>query len=309
MSTSILETKIAIFNNSQPFATIFSIQGVILSIIGLVLTLPVLWIISRSNWKRLHPDLFMSSILCFNNTCISIGLFFTSIFILAGDNMIVYNDYLCDIQLIVMVIPLVINSYLIGLISIERCLLIVFNIKLDKSVYIVLSFFLITIPTGFGIWGLTNGHSSVSISGVYSTSPPAKSSRFYVLLCYLILGLLSMASVTISYSIIVIFRFKQLSRNQRELNVAKKQVVREKLTIIFKSALIFLVFLSVHFGKIYMFLIELVFKVPRTFMIDAVSENLIVYSVISDVLLLLFMDTVIRKKFFILLRIKKPDSQ
>jgi hypothetical protein len=308
MSTSILEAKIAIFNNSQPFATIFSIQGVILSIIGLVLTLPVLLIIYKSNWKKLHPDLFMSSILCFNNMCISIGVFFTSVLILAGHNMIVYNDYLSDTQYMMMNIPLIINSYLIGLISIERCLLIVFNIKLQKSVYILLSFSLIIVPTSFGIWGLTKSHSIISISGVYATSPPAKSSRFYVLLCYLILGLLSMASVTISYGIIVIFRFRQLSRNQRELNIPKKQVVQEKLTIIFKSALILLVFLSVHFGKIYIFFIDIVLNIHRTFMIDAVSENLIIYSVISDVLLLLYMDTVIRKKFFILLRIKKPDN-
>jgi hypothetical protein len=54
-----------------------------------------------------------------------------------------------------------------------------------------------------------------------------------------------------------------------------------------------------------MFLTEAMFNIPRTFMMDAVAENLIVYSVISDVLLLLFMDTVVRKKFFILLRIKK----
>jgi hypothetical protein len=308
MSTSILEAKITIFNKSQPFATIFSIQGVILSIVGLVLTLPVLWIICRSNWKKLHPDLFMSSILCINNTCISIGVFFTSIFILAGHNMIVYNEYLSDTQYMMMNIPLIINSYLIGLISIERCLLIVFNVKLDKLVYILLTIILSIIPIGISIWGLVNGHSTISISGVYATFPPSKSSRFYVFLTYLILGLLSIASVTISYGIIVIFRFRQLSRNQRELNIAKKQVVQEKLTIIFKSALILLVFLSVHFGKIYMFFIDIVLNIRRTFMIDAVSENLIIYSVISDVLLLLFMDTVIRKKFFILLRIKKPDN-
>jgi hypothetical protein len=304
MSSSIFEKKIVIFNNSQPFATIFSIQGVILSIAALALTLPVLWIVYKSNWKKLHSDLFMNSILCFNNMLISIGLFFTSIFILAGKPMIIYNEYLCDTQLIVMVIPLIINSYLIGLISIERCLLIVFNIKLDISVYIILSIFLIIVPIGFVIWGLTTVHSTVSISGVYATSQPEGSSRFYVLLFYLILGLLSITSVSISYTIIVIFRFRQLSRNQRELNISKQQVIQEKFSIIFKAVLIYLVFLSIHFGKIYMFFIDIVLNIPRTFIIDAISENLIIYSVISDVLLLLYMDTGIRKKFFILLRIK-----
>ncbi|KXN64574.1 hypothetical protein CONCODRAFT_14275 [Conidiobolus coronatus NRRL 28638] len=119
--SSLLEKKLKTQEIAKDFLIPFSVQGLILGIAGCVLAVPVIYIILKSNLKKLHPDLFMSGILCFNNLIISISLFFTSIFILCRYNAIVYNDYLCDTQMITMAVPLVINSYIISLISFERC--------------------------------------------------------------------------------------------------------------------------------------------------------------------------------------------
>ncbi|KXN72217.1 hypothetical protein CONCODRAFT_4961 [Conidiobolus coronatus NRRL 28638] len=96
--SSLLELKLKIQEGAESFLLPYSIQGVIVGILGILLTVPVLWIILRSNLKKLHPDLIMSCVLCFINLSASISLLFTCAFILGGNNLLVYNDSLCDLQ-------------------------------------------------------------------------------------------------------------------------------------------------------------------------------------------------------------------
>jgi hypothetical protein len=296
--SSILEKKLATQELAKDFLVPFSVQGLILGIAGTVLTVPVIWIILNSNLKKLHPDLFMSGILCFNNLCISISLFFTSIFILCGYNAIVYNDYLCDIQSFTLTIPLLVNSYIIGLISIERYLLIVFNIKFGKMIYVVLTLLLYILPYAFAIKGLTIDHTVISMAGVYGMSSPKMSTKFPFLSVYAVLGLTSMTAVIISYLCILIFRLSHLNQNRQNLNVSKEEIIKQKLRITLKSVLILFLFTFNHSGKIYILISDVFFKIPRTFMLDAVTENLIIYSTVTDVTLLLTMNNDIRLKFY-----------
>jgi hypothetical protein len=46
-----------------------------------------------------------------------------------------------------------------------------------------------------------------------------------------------------------------------------------------------------------MFISEVFFKIPRTFILDAVAENLIIYSTVTDVTLLLTMNNEVKQKF------------
>ncbi|KXN64637.1 hypothetical protein CONCODRAFT_14187 [Conidiobolus coronatus NRRL 28638] len=188
--SSLLEKKLKTQEVAKDFLIPFSVQGLILGVMGCILTVPVICIILKSNLKKLHSDLVMSGILCFNNLIISISLFFTSIFILCGYNVIVYNDYLCDMQLITMVVPLLINSYIISLISFERCLLIVYNIKLSNLIYIVFTFILFAIPMAFTFRGLIVDHAIISMTGVHATPSPGMSTKFPILAVYLGLGLM-----------------------------------------------------------------------------------------------------------------------
>jgi hypothetical protein len=293
-----LKKKLATQKIAKYFLIPFSVQGLMLGVAGCVLTVPVIYIILKGNLKKLHPDLVMSGVLCFNNLIISISLFFTSIFILCGYNAIVYNDYLCDTQLVTLVIPLLINSYIIGLISIERCLLIVYNIKLSNLVYIVSTFILFAIPMAFAIRGLALGHTLISISGVYAVSSPAMSTKFPILAVYLGLGLISMVAVILSYSIILIFRISYLNQNRQNLNISKEEIFQEKLRIIAKSLLILFIFIFNHSGKVWVLFSDVVFKKPRVFLVDAITENLIIYSTVTDVAILLVMNIEIRKKFW-----------
>jgi hypothetical protein len=247
----------------------------------------------------------MTGILCFNNLVISIALFFTSIFILCGYNAIVYNDYLCDTQQITFAIPLVVNSYIIGLISVERCLLIVYNIKLSNLFYIIATLILYGIPYAIAIRGLTIDHTLVSISGVYATSSPAMSTKFPVSAVYFGLGLISMVAVIGSYINILIFRISHLNQNRQNLNISKEEILKQKLRIILKSLLILFLFIFNHSGKLWNLFSDIVLKVPRNFMVDAIAENLIIYTTITDVTLLLVLNIEVRKKF---LKFFKPKS-
>jgi hypothetical protein len=89
--SSLLQKKLKTQKIAKYFLIPFSVQGLILEVAGCVLTVPVICILLKSNLEKLHPDLVMSGILCFNNLIISISLFFTSIFILCGYNTIVYE--------------------------------------------------------------------------------------------------------------------------------------------------------------------------------------------------------------------------
>lgn len=303
--SSLLELKLSIQNEAEPFLIPYSIQGVIVSILGTLLTVPVLWTILRSNLKKLHPDLIMSCILCLINLSASISLFFTCIFILSGNNLLVYNDSLCDLQLLTLVIPLMCNSYLIGLISVERCLLIVFNIQPNKVTYLALSSILVIFPQIMCIWVLCNNHAMLSISGVYCKHYAKISIGAYVLFIYMLLGTSSLICVIFSYSSIVIFRHKQLNRNRLSLHLTKSEVLKDKLIIIFKSLLILVIFFVNHFGKIFILIREGIFKLPRTFLIDSISQNLMTYSCISDVSMMLLMNREIREKFLKLILPKR----
>jgi mRNA-degrading endonuclease HigB of HigAB toxin-antitoxin module len=305
--SSILEKKLSTQEIAKDFLIPFSVQGALLGAAGCVLTVPVIWIILNSNLKKLHPDLFMSGILCFNNLCISISLFFTSIFILCGYNAIVYNDTLCDIQVLTMTVPLLVNSYIIGLISIERCLLIVFNIKLSKIIYGVFTLLLYIIPYAFIFRGLTIDHTVISMAGVYGMSSPKMSTKFPLLGVYAVLGLASMATVIASYLCIFIFRLSHLNQNRQNLNVRKEEIIKQKLRITLKSILILFLFIFNHSGKIYVLITEVFFKSPRTFILDVVTENLIIYSTVTDVTLLLTMNNDIRLKFWKFFNLKNGE--
>jgi hypothetical protein len=296
--SSVLSKKLATQEIAKDFLIPFSVQGLILGVAGCVLTVPVIYILSKSNFKKIHSDLIMSGVLCFNNLIISISLFFTSIFILCGYNAIVYNNYLCDAQFITFVIPLVINSYIISLISVERCLLIVYNIKLSNLVYIISTFVLFAIPIGFALRNITVDHTNISIAGVYAIVSPAMSTKFPVLAVYLGLGLISIVVVIVSYIKILIFRILYLNQNRQTLNISKEEIFKQKLRIILKSVLILSAFIFNHSGKLWVLFSELVLKIPRTFLVDAITENLIIYSTITDVTLLLVMNIEIRKKFW-----------
>jgi hypothetical protein len=302
--SSILEKKLLTQQSGKDFLIPFSSQGLILGIAGTILTVPVICIILKSNLKKLHSDLIMSCILCANNLIISISLFFTSIFILCGYNAIVYNDYLCDIQYITFSLPLLINSYIIGLISVERCLLIVFNIKLTNVVYLIASFILFALPFAFALRGVILGHALVSIAGIYAISSPAMSTKFPISAVYIGLGLISMATVIISYLLILIFRISHLNRNRVNLNISKEEIFQQKLRIILKSILILFIFIFNHFGKLWALISDVILKLPRTLLMDAVTENLLIYSVVTDVTLLLVMNNDIRQKFLKFIRFK-----
>jgi hypothetical protein len=304
---SLLEKKLETQEIGKYFLIPFSVQGLILGVAGCVLTVPVICTILKSNLRKLHSDQIMSGVLCFNNLVISISLFFTSIFILCGYNAIVYNDYLCDIQISTMVIPLLINSYIIGLISFERCLLVVYNIKLSNFIYIISAFILFAIPMAFLIRGLILDHTIVSMSGVYAMASPGMSTKFPILAVYLGLGLISMIAVIASYINILIFRISHLNQNRQNLNISKEEIFQEKLRIIVKSLIILSAFIFNHSGKLWVLFSELVLKIPRTFIMDAVTENLLIYSTITDVTLLLVMNLEIRKKFWKFFKLRADE--
>ncbi|KXN65203.1 hypothetical protein CONCODRAFT_13290 [Conidiobolus coronatus NRRL 28638] len=293
---SLLEKKLETQEIGKYFLIPFSVQGLILGVAGCVLTVPVICIVLKSNLRKLHSDLVMGGILCFNNLIISISLFFTSMFILCGYNGIVYNDYLCDIQMTTMVIPLLINSYIIGLISVERCLLIVYSIKLSNLIYIISASILYAIPMAFLIRGLIVGHAIISMTGVYAMASPEMSTKFPILAVYLGLGLISMVAVIASYIIILIFRISHINKNMQNLNLSKEEAFQGKLRILLKSLLILFAFIFNHSGKLWVLFCEIVLKLPRTLLADAITENLIIYSTITDVTLLLVMNIEIREK-------------
>jgi hypothetical protein len=305
--SSLLYKKLATQEIGKNFLIPFSVQGIILGISGCMLTLPVICIVFKSNLKKIHSDLIMSGVLCINNLVISISLFFTSIFILCGYNAIVYNDYLCDTQFITLVKPLLINSHIIGLISVERCLLIVYNIKLSNLLYTISTFILFVIPMGVALRSLTVDHTTLSMTGVYAISSPAMSTKFPVLAVYLGLGLISMVAVIVSYINILIFRISYLNENRQNLSISKEEILKQKLRIILKSLLILFLFIFNHSGKLWVLFCDAVLKKPRSFLLDAITENLIIYSTITDVTLLLVMNIEIRKKFLKFFKLKSDE--
>ncbi|KXN65052.1 hypothetical protein CONCODRAFT_13497 [Conidiobolus coronatus NRRL 28638] len=267
-----------------------------LSIPGLIFTSILLYILLKKLRKSKHNDLILTLLAVLADSVSSGGLLFRAIFTQYPYNILKEHYSWCYYDAMINSVNLLYSGYILGILSVQRMLLIVFNLKVSIYIWISISCTLYFTILGAGIYISTLASPSLSIVEVFCLIKGVSSSKtFYtpLITCTLLTYLLTI----ISYLAIIIFSCKQCLE-QLTLNLDKSIVYRECRTIIFKSLFFLIPYMVIYFGRVYCWLYEMITGNSRTFIMEYVSIILLSSAVIVNCFTILYMNKEINKEFF-----------
>ncbi|KXN71071.1 family A G protein-coupled receptor-like protein [Conidiobolus coronatus NRRL 28638] len=252
---------------------------------------------------RAHSDIKLCLFIAIVDLIISIFMLFRSILYKFPYNLIKYHSGWCKFDVLFIGILLVNSGYSLGIVAIERYLLICFNIKFSAKIW----FGLIAL-----IW---SGQLATSLSCAYYDFIVITKTETYCTIkgigpCLpgfyigVILAYSSFATVVFCYFGIMIFKIKQCL-NQINLNVPKEKVYKELRSTLAKSIINIVIYFLVFGMKLYVFTFELVTGKKRSMELDLVSLILISYTEVANALILLYMHAEVRTNLLNMLKTLK----
>jgi hypothetical protein len=281
---------------------IFNLVDIVLcSVLGLTINSLVLCVLLKKLRKGgAHDDIKICTFIAVTDFLVSIGLMIRAIFSNVPYNIFGVHPNWCKFDLLTTGQLVMYSGYSLAVMSIERFLLICFNIKL--SVYIWFGLILGTwtpqfiiafySAVGYNLQYFTKLETSCSLS------PPKPA--YYAFLYATSLFFISYFLVVFCYISIMAKKLKQCL-NQIGLNVPKERVYSELRSTFAKSMVNIIIYILVYAGKLFTICYELSTGLKRTLLMDYVSQNLIQYCCVVNSLILIWMNTEVRKGFFELL--------
>jgi hypothetical protein len=266
-----------------------------LSIPGLIFTSILLYILLKKLKKSKHNDLILTFLTVLVDSISSGGLLFRAIFTQYPYNILKEHYTWCYYDAMINNFILTYSGYILGILSVQRMLLIVFNLKVSIYIWILIACALYFTILGFGIYIATIVSPSLSIVEVFcliKAGPSTKIIYTLLLVCTLLMYILTI----ISYISIIIFSCKQCLK-QLSLNLDKSTVYKECRVILYKSLLFLIPYMVIYFGRIYCWLYEMILSKPRTFSMEYTAIILQSTSVIVNCLTILYMHKEVNKDF------------
>jgi hypothetical protein len=266
-----------------------------ISIPGLIFTSILLYILLKKLRKSKHNDLILTFLAVLADSISSGGLLFRAIFTQYPYNILKEHYGWCYYDAIVNNFALTYSGYILGILSVQRMLLIVFNLKISIYIWISIACALYFTIIGACIYISTLTNLSLSIVEVFclfKASPSTKTFYTSLITCTLLTYILTI----ISYIAIIIFSCRQCLK-QLTLNLDKSTVYRECRAIIFKSLFFLIPYMVIYFGRIYCWFYEMITGEPRTFLMEYVSIILISSAVIINCSIILYINKEVNKEF------------
>jgi hypothetical protein len=272
----------------------------ICSLLGLLINFPILIILAKKLFKPCNIDIKLCTIVTTADILVCFCYIFRATFTKFPYNIIEHHQYWCKFDLLTGTQLNVFSGYLLAIMSVERFLLICFNIQLSIYTW-TLILVLATIPQYITVCisAYFDLESLVKIK-VYCSQVP-KGSGYLVFIIITIMFITSFISVLVSYIGIMIVKYKQCL-NQINLNVPKELVYRECRTTLFKSILYIVIYLIVFSGKIYSLAFEMITGQKRTILMDTIATCLLACSPFINSIILIYMNQDVRKPFLVLLK-------
>jgi hypothetical protein len=275
------------------------IHQFICAVLGLLINTPILFILVKKLAKKSHVDTKLCAMVTVADILTCLFIIFRAIFAKFPYNIFEVHHAWCTFDMLTTAQLPIFSSYFLAIMSIERFLLICFNIHLSIYVwYIFLAigilpyFISLCISAYYGLAALT----SIKVYCTLIIQGPAQ----VTLILINILFYLSLFLVLFSYIGIMIMKCKQCL-NQLNLNMPKEQVYRECRSTVFKSFLYIALYLLIFSGKIYSFAYMIITGKPRTMLMDIMATCLITFSSFVNAVILLYMNQDVRKSFMELL--------
>jgi hypothetical protein len=265
------------------------------SILGLLFSSLLIYLLAKRAKIRMHTDIILTIISVFVDSIASGGLLFRSIFTAYPYNILSVHFGWCAYDHIVNSFILLYSGYIISILSLERMLLIVFNIKISIYFWLFLVISLYLIPAIQLVYSVVINSfvlSPLTLNCITLSSPSTKP----LLTTVFIFGLTTYLITIISYAFIIAFSYKQCL-NQLSLNIEKDVVFRQCRVIIIKSLLYLIPYMLMYSGKIYCYFYEISTGLRRTWIMEYVATLLSALSPIVNCLTVLYMNKQVNKDF------------
>jgi hypothetical protein len=267
----------------------------ICGLLGLLINAPIVFILSKKLTRKCHVDTQLCAIVSITDIIVCFCSLFRAIFTKFPYNLIETHYGWCTFDLLSGSQFNLISGYFLAIMSVERFLLICFNIQL--SIYIWYTILVLaTLPQYIAASvSAYYGLAMIVKIKVYCTVM-SKSSGYIVFIIINSMFVLSVISVLFSYIGIVIVKYKQCL-NQLSLNIPKTQVYNECRSTLSKSFLYIILYLLIFSGKIYSITFELITGQKRTILMDTIATCLIACSSFINAVILLYMNQEVRISF------------
>jgi hypothetical protein len=263
---------------------------------GLIFTNLILFILIKILRKNRHPDIILT-ILAISIDCIASGGFlFRAIFTQVPYNILEVHYSWCAYDVLVNNLFITYSGYILSVLSIQRMLLIVFNIRINIIAWVAIAVILCLISWTQALIQSIKGFATLSMLKTFcltKSSSPSSKPFYYTLLASTVLTYLI---TVISYLTIIAFSVKQCLK-QLELNLDKSKVYKECRTIIFKSLFFLLPYMTIYFGRMFCWFYELSTGKLRTWNMEYISMALYSSSVIVNCSTILYMNKEVNKEF------------
>ncbi|KXN64869.1 hypothetical protein CONCODRAFT_13771 [Conidiobolus coronatus NRRL 28638] len=236
-------------SSSDIYVNSLRILYFILSIVGLIFTSILLYTLISKLKKNKHSDIVLTTIAVSVDCVASGGLLFRAIFSKYPYNIFQVHYNWCAYDTMLNNTALTYSGYVLSVLSVQRMLLIVFNIRLSIIIWLLIEavlYFLLSSQLLYHIIINNVTVSAVEIFCLVKNVPSANPFFVTILVCTTTTYILTI----ISYISIIIFSCKQCLK-QLDLNLDKSTVYRECRTIIFKSLFFLIPYMLIYSGRIY----------------------------------------------------------
>jgi hypothetical protein len=282
-----------------PLQIIFLVTG----LIGLAFTSILGWILIKKIRKSRHEDTILTLISVVFDFLASFGLVFRSVFTQVPYNIFKYHPGWCAYDNIANSFIFVFSTVSLSILSLERVLLIVFNLKLKIFVWIGLFLIVTLIPFCYSIYNSAMGYQILSQIEVLCTYRMNSDTRiFYIILIIITLGTFIVTCAC--YVLLIWFSSKQCLK-QLELNIDKSKVYIEFRIILVKSMSFMITYVILYSARPYCWIYEWVTGTRRTFAMEYTAIIMYSLTVIINCLTILFMNKDVGKEFFKFIRLSK----
>jgi hypothetical protein len=285
-----------VIKSREKFATPLSISLLVIGCISTFITIAILYSsikLIRFSKKRVSVDLKISLGILIIDFLISVCLVIVGAMSKFRGVYIVNNMWYCSFTLIFYMNMTYISIYWVGLLSIERGLLIIHNIKLSDKLWIFLMlgelFYILTLSS-IGIskkeLGVVNlGYTCMILPNFFLGKITTYS--------YLIIMLFNFVCMIYCYLGIAIKLRLKAYKDIQQLNLNKEQTLRQMNRTVVKVVAILILYIGINSLELADLIIEVKTGITRPSLSDLISANLMaIEPIINSLILVQFHDSV-----------------
>jgi hypothetical protein len=205
------------------------------------------------------------------------------------------HQLLCDFNSIIYLGSVYLSSWFVGLVSLERGLLIIHSIKLSPNYWIIAMLIEVVYFLTCNLVVIGIGKMELVTLALYCLGNPNTKFGYFVIICYAIMMWLSFCFVIYSYLGIAITMRRRVWKEIKELNRDPKLALAENNKVIGRVMALLVLYLSTNTLELLNTNTELVTRAPRSAYLDLVSTTLNNISPIINSMILIHLHKKVRE--------------